>query len=92
MKLNIVSARTGIQWVKLGVQTFFKQPLALAGLFFMYMAAVLVLFGGRDFEVVLPGCYLSRHTDAAAMFDDLWKDPRLAGVETHGSSFWLRRL
>ena len=43
MKLNIVPARTGIQWVKLGVQTFFKQPLALAGLFFMYMVAVLVL-------------------------------------------------
>lgn len=43
MKLNIVPARTGILWVKLGVQTFLKQPLALAGLFFMYMAAVLVL-------------------------------------------------
>lgn len=43
MKLNIVPARTGIQWVKLGIQTFFRQPLALAGLFFMYMAAVLVL-------------------------------------------------
>jgi hypothetical protein len=43
VKLNIVPARTGIQWVKLGIQTFFKQPLALAGLFFMYMAVVLVL-------------------------------------------------
>ncbi|HEY8356061.1 MAG TPA: BPSS1780 family membrane protein, partial [Ramlibacter sp.] len=43
MKLNIVPARTGLQWVKLGIQTFFRQPLALAGLFFMYMAAVLVL-------------------------------------------------
>ena len=43
MKLNIVPARTGIQWVRLGLRTFFKQPLALAGLFFMYMAAVLVL-------------------------------------------------
>ena len=39
MKLNIVPARTGITWVKLGIKTFFKQPLALAGLFFMYMAA-----------------------------------------------------
>jgi hypothetical protein len=39
MKLNLVPARTGITWVKLGIQTFFKQPLALAGLFFMYMAA-----------------------------------------------------
>ena len=43
MKLNIVPARTGILWVKLGIQTFFKQPLALTGLFFMYMAVVLVL-------------------------------------------------
>ena len=33
MKLNIVPARTGIQWVKLGIQTFFRQPLALSGLF-----------------------------------------------------------
>jgi hypothetical protein len=39
MKLNLVPARTGITWVKLGIQTFFKQPLALAGLFFLYMAA-----------------------------------------------------
>ena len=43
MKLHIVPARTGIQWVKLGIQTFFRQPLALAGLFFMYMAAMLLL-------------------------------------------------
>lgn len=43
MKLNIVPARTGFTWAKLGVKTFVRQPLALAGLFFMYMAAVLVL-------------------------------------------------
>lgn len=43
MKLNIVPARTGLTWVKLGVRTFFRQPLALTGLFFMYMAAVLVI-------------------------------------------------
>lgn len=43
MKLNIVPARTGIEWVKLGVKTFLKQPLALTGLFFMYMAVVLVI-------------------------------------------------
>ncbi len=29
MKLNIVPARTGLVWVKLGVSTFFRQPLAL---------------------------------------------------------------
>jgi hypothetical protein len=43
MKLNIVPARTGTKWVKLGMQTFAKQPLALAGLFFMYMAAVIIV-------------------------------------------------
>jgi hypothetical protein len=43
MKLNIVPARTGIQWVKLGLVTFLKQPLALAGLFFMYMTAATLL-------------------------------------------------
>jgi hypothetical protein len=40
VKLNIVPASTGITWVKLGMQTFFKQPLAMGGLFFMFMAAV----------------------------------------------------
>ena len=43
MKLNIVPASMGFQWVKLGIKTFFKQPLALAGLFFMFMAAMSVL-------------------------------------------------
>ena len=40
MKLNLVQARTGAAWVKLGIRTFFKQPLALAGLFFMFMAVM----------------------------------------------------
>src|ERR1700746_2183064 len=44
MKLNIVPARMGIQWVKLGMQTFMMQPLALAALVFMYsMLAVAML-------------------------------------------------
>ena len=43
LKLHIVPARAGFQWVKLGIQTFIRQPLALAGLFFMYTAVVLVI-------------------------------------------------
>lgn len=38
MKLNIVPARTGLTWAKLGIKTFLKQPLAMSGLFFMFMA------------------------------------------------------
>ena len=43
MKLHIVPASRGIQWVKLGMQTFFRQPLALSGLFFMFLAVTSVL-------------------------------------------------
>lgn len=43
MKLNAVPASTGLSWVKLGVKTFFSQPLAMSGLFFMFMAVVSVL-------------------------------------------------
>jgi hypothetical protein len=42
MKLNIVPARSGSVWVKLGIRTFLKQPLALAGLFFMFMAMMTI--------------------------------------------------
>lgn len=43
MKLNLVNAGTGYSWFKLGIQTFFRQPLALTGLFFMYMASATLL-------------------------------------------------
>ena len=40
MKLQLVPARTGFTWIKLGIRTFLRQPLALTGLFFMFMAAM----------------------------------------------------
>jgi hypothetical protein len=42
MKLNIVPARSGLSWVRAGLRTFWKQPLALAGLFFMFISLVSV--------------------------------------------------
>jgi hypothetical protein len=42
MKLKIVPTRSGATWVKLGMATFVRQPLALAGLFFMFMALMTV--------------------------------------------------
>ena len=42
MKLNIVPARTGLVWAKLGFKTFLQQPLAMSGLFFMFMALLSV--------------------------------------------------
>jgi hypothetical protein len=59
ISLNVVPARTGIAWVKLGIKTFFKQPLALCGLFFMFMALIsmvsqLPFIGAALALVVLP--------------------------------------
>ena len=57
MKLNIVPARTGLLWVKLGIKTFLGQPLAMSGLFFMFMAvlslATLVPFVGAALALAL---------------------------------------
>ena len=63
MKLHVVPARTGLLWVRLGIKTFFRQPLALTGLFFMYMAAMFVLsalpwVGPALAAVLVPGCAL----------------------------------
>lgn len=41
MKLNLVPARTGALWVRLGIQVFLRQPLGLVGLFVMYWFAVM---------------------------------------------------
>lgn len=57
MKLNIVPARTGLTWVKLGIKTFLQQPLAMSGLFFMFMAllsvATLVPYVGAALALAL---------------------------------------
>lgn len=43
MRLRPVPAAQGLAWVKLGARTFLRQPMAMAGLFFMFMAVVSVL-------------------------------------------------
>ena len=43
MKLHIVPAKQGLNWVKQGIRTFWRQPLALTGLFFLFMAWVSLL-------------------------------------------------
>jgi hypothetical protein len=43
MKLGIVPARQGVVWVRMGMRTFLRQPLALSGLFFLFMGLMSVL-------------------------------------------------
>ncbi|MEY2772045.1 MAG: hypothetical protein RIQ38_2464 [Pseudomonadota bacterium] len=40
MNLNIVPPRAGLQWAREGIRTFWKQPLAMSGLFFLFLATV----------------------------------------------------
>lgn len=59
MRLNIVPARNGSLWVRQGLQTFFRQPLAFVSLFFFFMAVVsiasqLPIVGGTLALVLLP--------------------------------------
>lgn len=63
MKLQIVPARAGVQWVKLGCKTFFKQPLALSGLFFLFVAVTTIagmipILGFALALALLPACTL----------------------------------
>ena len=40
MKLNVVDARRGSKWVRQGIRVFWKQPIAISGLFFLFMAVM----------------------------------------------------
>jgi len=63
MKLKILPPRQGVLWVKLGVKTFLRQPLALSGLFFIFMALMSILslvpvLGNALAMALLPGVTL----------------------------------
>ncbi len=59
MKLIIVKPGRGAGWVKSGIKTFARQPLALSGLFFIFLAIMSVInfvpvIGGALALVILP--------------------------------------
>ena len=57
MNLNIVPAKTGALWVRQGIRTFWRQPLAMTGLFFLFMASIslvsLLPIGGSAIALAL---------------------------------------
>lgn len=70
MKLHIVPARTGLEWVRLGIRAFWRQPLALAALFFMTMTAMslatmIPLVGPAVALALLPSATLAMMVAAA---------------------------
>ena len=78
MKLNVVPAKTGSLWVRQGIRAFWKQPLALTGLFFIFMASMSVVsvvpvLGGFLALMLLPAASLGLM--AATREIDLGKFP-----------------
>ncbi len=63
MKLNLVPAAHGALWVRQGIRTFGRQPLAMGGLFFMFLAtmtlaAVIPVLGTAIALALLPAATL----------------------------------
>ena len=63
MQLNIVPARTGLNWARQGMRTFWRQPLAMSGLFCLFMAvislvSIVPVVGGALALVLLPALTL----------------------------------
>ena len=78
MKLNVVEARTGSKWVRQGIRVFWKQPIAMSGLFFLFMAimslsALLPIVGSFIALILLPAATLGLM--AASREVDLGKFP-----------------
>jgi glycosyltransferase involved in cell wall biosynthesis len=57
-----------------------------------YMLAMILLFGLEHFQIMLPNSYIARCTELTHLFDALWEEPSLTGIERHGASFWLRKI
>ena len=82
MKLHIVPARTGLQWVKLGIQTFWRQPMALTALLFISMAAVSIIglipvIGPYVALVLMPTVFLIMMLGSAEAHHDRLPSPSL---------------
>ena len=82
MKLHIVPARAGLEWVRLGIRVFWRQPMALAALFFMTMAAMslatmLPLIGPAVALGLLPSATLAMMVAAAEASQDRVPTPAL---------------
>ena len=80
MKLNIVPARTGVTWVKGGIAVFWRQPMAMAALFFMTMAAmslasVVPFIGPALALVLLPSATLAMMVASAEALQGRFPTP-----------------
>ncbi|MFT4242508.1 MAG: BPSS1780 family membrane protein [Acidovorax sp.] len=97
MKLRIVPARTGMAWVRLGIQAFWRQPLALAALFFMAMAAMslatmIPLVGRAVALALLPSATLAMMLAAAQAAQGRFPTPAVLLAALRNGRWRLRDM
>lgn len=97
MKLHIVPASTGMAWVRLGIRTFWRQPMALAALFFMTMAcmslvSLLPLIGPALALALLPSATLAMMVAAAQASQGRFPTPAVLLVAFHTGQQRLRGM
>jgi hypothetical protein len=85
MNLQIVPARSGLKWARQGMRTFWRQPLAMSGLFFLFMATVSVVsmlpfIGGALALVVLPALTLGMMASTQKASEGQFPMPKLLFV------------
>jgi predicted O-methyltransferase YrrM len=56
-----------------------------------YLLACWLLADSPRLEVLLPAAWVSGQPDLLGILDPLWADPRMAGVQHDGCSFWLEK-
>jgi hypothetical protein len=56
-----------------------------------YLIAAYLLAKEPPFNVVLPNAFVSLDDELSGVLAPLWSRPELAGIETHGGSFWLEK-
>ncbi len=56
-----------------------------------YVLGSLLLYARKSYEIILPNIYISWCTHLLDYFRELWKCPRLQGIEKEGVSFWLKK-
>ena len=97
MKLHIVPASTGLQWVKLGMQTFWRQPMALTALLFISMAAVSLIgmfpiLGPYAALILMPSVFLVMMLGAAEVSQDRAPRPNLVLAPFRGGKTHIQSL
>ena len=91
MKLQIVPARIGLDWMRRGVRFFWRQPIALTGLFFMFMGlmtlvSLLPLVGALLALMLFPACSLGLMAATREALQGRFPMPRVLWVGLLGPS------